>query len=109
MKNINMKNIITKCKGGCGYVHIGRELNNIFAAGQCESSCQLAERVTCYVAFSGTVKLEKGKIHKSHLNPKLFSCEHRARANEQNCSQSNYTHSQSYISVSQIAYIYLDS
>lgn len=31
-----MKKIVTRCKGGCGYVHTGRELNNIFAAGQSE-------------------------------------------------------------------------
>lgn len=79
--------------------------------GSLSSSCnlQLTERVTCRVAFSGTVKLKKGKIHKTHLNPKLFSCEHQARANEQNCCQPNYTHLQPYISVSQTAYIYLDS
>lgn len=69
-----MKNIIMKCKGGNGYVHVGSVYSTTYLLVDTVSSCNLhlTGRVTCCVAFLETVKLEKGRNVQEPLKSQTF-------------------------------------
>lgn len=70
-----MKNIITNAKVVMGMCTLAECSTTYLLLGTVSSSCnlQLTERVTCYVAFLETVKLEKGRNPQEPLKSQTFS------------------------------------